>query len=54
MDLADAVRQLKPDVAWEGVRLEGGGVDVEDGSPFVGEVYRRSGSSTPLELLEPV
>jgi hypothetical protein len=37
MDLADAVRQLKPDVARQGVRPEGGGVDVEDGSPFGGD-----------------
>jgi hypothetical protein len=37
MDLADAVRQLKPDVTWKGVRPEGGRVDVEDGSPFAGD-----------------
>jgi hypothetical protein len=34
MDLADAVRQLKPDVAWKGVRLEGGRMNVEDGGPL--------------------
>jgi hypothetical protein len=37
MDLADAVRQLKPDVTWKGVRPEGGRVDIEDGSPFAGD-----------------
>jgi hypothetical protein len=37
MDCANAVRQLEPDVAWKGVRSEGGGMDVEDGSPFGGD-----------------
>ena len=36
MDLANAVRQLKPDVAWKSVRLEGGWMNVEDGGPLAG------------------
>ena len=36
MDFAYAVRQLKPDVAWKGVRLEGGGLNVEHGRPLLG------------------
>ena len=37
MDCEDAVGQLKPDVAWQGVRLEGDRVNVEDGGPFCGD-----------------
>jgi hypothetical protein len=35
MDLADPVRQLKPRVAWKGVRLEGRGMSIEDRRPLL-------------------
>ena len=37
MDFADAVGELKPDVAWKGVRPQGVRVRVEDRGPLTGD-----------------
>jgi hypothetical protein len=49
MDLADALRQLKPDVARKGVGPEGRGVSVEDRSPFVWDPGMLASAAGPAD-----